>query len=93
MRQEPEKEKKEEKEEKPKKRKKKNREDLMDYDEKYSQVESPNKEVLNKFCIDSLINDRTFCITDDNQIVVYKSNIEDDTIERISSLRVVQEYE
>ena len=87
------KEEKEEKEEKPKKRKKKNREDLMDYDEKYSQVESPSKEVLNKFCIDALSNDRTFCVTDDNQIVVYKANMNDDTIEKLSSLPVIQEYQ
>ena len=90
-----EKEKKEEKEEKKviKKKRKKNREELMDYDDKYGEIESNNKEFLNKFCIDSLTNDRTFCITDDNQIVVYKSNMEDDTIERISSLPVIQEYE
>ena len=88
-----EKEEKEEKKEKPKKRKKKNREDLMDYDDKYSQVESPNKEVLNKFCIDALTNDRTFCVTDDNQIVVYKANMNDDTIEKLSSLPVIQEYQ
>ena len=87
-------EEKEEKEEKEKKKKKRrNREELMDYDEKYTEVESSNKEVLNKFCIDSLINDRTFCITDDNQIVVYKTNMNDDTIEKLSSLPVIQEYE
>ena len=65
----------------------------MDYDQKYSEIESPNKEVLNRFCIDALTNDRTFCITDDNQIVVYKSNLDDDTIEKLSSLPVIQEYE
>ena len=87
-------EEKEEKEEKEKtKKKRRNREELVDYDQKYSEVESPNKEVLNKFCIDSLINDRTFCITDDNQIVVYKTNMNDDTIEKLSSLPVIQEYE
>ena len=91
---EDEKEEKEEKEEEPKsKKRKKNREELMDYDEKYSEIESPNKEVLNRFCIDALTNDRTFCITDDNQIVVYKSNLDDDTIEKLSSLPVIQEYE
>ena len=82
-----------EKEEKPEKKgKKRNRNELMDLDDKYTEVESPNKEVLNKFCIDALTNDRTFCITDDNQIVVYKTNLNDDTIEKLSSLPVIQEY-
>ena len=76
-----------------KKTKKRNRNELMDLDDKYTEVESTNKEVLNKFCIDSLTNDRTFCITDDNQIVVYKTNLADDTIEKLSSLPVIQEYE
>ena len=88
-------EKEEKEEEKPekKKNKRKNRNELMDLDDKYTEVESTNKEVLNKFCIDSLTNDRTFCITDDNQIVVYKTNLADDTIEKLSSLPVIQEYE
>ena len=84
---------KEEEKEKPRKRRKKNRENLMDLDDKYSQVESPSKTVLNKFCIDALTNDRTFCVTDDNQIVVYKANMSDDTIEKLSSLPVIQEYQ
>ena len=90
---EEEKEEKEEKKPEKKKNKRKNRNELMDLDDKYTEVESTNKEVLNKFCIDSLTNDRTFCITDDNQIVVYKTNLADDTIEKLSSLPVIQEYE
>ncbi len=74
------------------KKSKKNRKEIMDIDdEKYGEVES-SKEKLNKFCLDSLSNDRTFCVTDDNQIVVYKANTDDDTIEKLSSLPVVQEY-
>ena len=68
-------------------------EEIVDLDEKYSEVELPNKESMNKFCIDALTNDRTFCITDNNEIVVYKSNLKDDTIEKLSSLPVIQEYE
>ena len=80
-------------EEKEEKKEKKNRKIIMDYDnEKYKEIES-EKEKLNKFCIDSLSNDRTFCITDDNQIVVYKANQEENTIEKISCLPVVKEYE
>jgi hypothetical protein len=64
----------------------------MDIDEdKYAEVES-SKEKLNKFCVDSLSNDRTFCVTDDNQIVVYKASMDDDTIEKLTSMPVVQEY-
>ena len=84
-------EKKEKKEKKTKKRTKKNREEIMDIDEKYNEVES-SKERLNKFCLDSLSNDRTFCVTQDNEIVVYKANEDDDTIEKLSSMPVVQEY-
>ena len=71
---------------------KKNREEILDIDEKYKEIESP-KEKLNKFCLNSLSNDRTFCITDDNQIVVYKANEDDDSFEKLSSMPVVQEYE
>ena len=87
-------EEKEEKEEKKKKfnKKKKNREEIMDLDEGYNEVESSNKEVLNKFCVDALTNDRTFCVNDNNEIVVYKSNFNDDTIEKFSSLPVIKEY-
>jgi len=59
-------------------------------DDKYSEIES--KEKINKFCLDSLSNDRTFCVTEDNQIVVYKANVNDDTLEKLSSMPVVQEY-
>jgi len=38
-----------------------------------------------------LSNDRTFCVTEDNQIVVYKAN-ENDTIEKLITMPVVQEY-
>ena len=48
---------------------------------------------MNKFCINSLSNDRTFCITDNNEIVVYKANEQNDTFEKLSSMPVVQEYE
>ena len=91
---EEEKEEKEEKKEKKKKfnKRKKDREELMDYDEEYNEVESSNKGVLNKFCVDALSNDRTFCINDNNEIVVYKSNLNNDTIEKLSSLPVIQEY-
>ena len=71
---------------------KKNREEILDIDENYKEVES-SKEKLNKFSINSLSNDRTFCITDDNQIVVYKANEDNDTFEKLSSMPVVQEYE
>ena len=74
-----------------KKKSKKNREEIMDIDENYNEVES-SKEKLNKFCLDSLSNDRTFCVTDDNQIVVYKAHEDDDSIEKLSSMPVVQEY-
>jgi hypothetical protein len=89
---EEEKEKEEKKEKKSKKSSKKNRKEIMDIDEdKYAEVES-SKEKLNKFCVDSLSNDRTFCVTDDNQIVVYKASMDDDTIEKLTSMPVVQEY-
>ena len=42
--------------------------------------------------MDYLSNDRTFFITDDNQIVVYKANRDDDIIEKLSSMPIVQEY-
>ena len=88
---EEEKEKKEEKAEIIKKNKK-NREEILDIDEKFNEIES-SKEKLNKFCLNSLSNDRTFCITDDNQIVVYKANEDNDSFEKLSSMPVVQEYE
>ena len=89
---EEEKEEEEKKEKKSKKSSKKNRKEIMDIDEdKYAEVES-SKEKLNKFCVDSLSNDRTFCVTDDNQIVVYKASMDDDTIEKLTSMPVVQEY-
>jgi len=84
-------EKKEKKEKKSRKKAKKNREEIMDLDEEFKEVES-SKEILNKFCIDSLSNDRTFCVTDNNEIVVYKANQDDDSIEKLSSMPVVQEY-
>ena len=85
-------EKKEKKTKKSRKKTKKNREEIMDIDEKYKEVES-SKEKINKFCIDSLSNDRTFCVTDDNQIVVYKASPDDDdTLEKLTSMPVVQEY-
>ena len=89
---EKEKEEKIEKSKKSKRKYKKNRKEIMDIDgEKYSEVES-SKEKINKFCLDSLSNDRTFCITNDNQIVVYRANDSDDTIEKLTSMPVVQEY-
>ena len=78
--------------EKKDKKKKKSRKEIMDIDEKYKEVEI-SKEKLNKFCLNSLSNDRTFCITDDNQIVVYKANEDSDTLEKLSSMPVIQEYE
>ena len=90
---EKEKEKEEEKEKKPKNKKsKRNREEIMDIDEKYKEVET-SKEKLNKFCLNSLSNDRTFCITEDNQIVVYKANEDNDIIEKLTSMPVIQKYE
>jgi hypothetical protein len=59
----------------------------MDLDEEFKEVES-SKEILNKFCIDSLSNDRTFCVTDNNEIVVYKANQDDDSIEKLSSMPI-----
>lgn len=88
---EKEEEKEEKKEKKPRKKAKKNREEIMDLDEEYKEVES-SQEILNKFCIDSLSNDRTFCVTDNNEIVVYKANQDDDTIQKLSSMPVVQEF-
>ena len=90
---EKEKEEEEKKEEKKKRgrKSKKNREEIMDIDENYKEVES-SKEKLNKFCMDSLTNDRTFCVTDDNQIVVYKANEDEDSFEKLSSMPVIQEY-
>ena len=67
------------------------REEILDIDENYKEVES-SKEKLNKFCMDSLSNDRTFCVTDDNQIVVYKANEDEDSFEKLSSMPVIQEY-
>ena len=88
-----EKDKEEQKEEKKKKRKKrKNREEIMDIDDKYNEVES-SKNALNKLCIDSLANDRTFCVNDDNEIVVYKSDFDNDTIQKLTTLPVIQEYD
>ena len=90
---EKEEEKEEKKEEKKKKRKKrKNREEIMDIDDKYNEVES-SKNALNKLCIDSLANDRTFCVNDDNEIVVYKSDFDNDTIQKLTTLPVIQEYD
>jgi len=92
-------EEKEEEEIKPKKKKmqkkkKKNREELYDIDDEYNEAESNNnKNVINKFCVDALSNDRTFCVNDNNEIVVYRSNLNNDTIEKLASLPVVQEYE
>ena len=84
-------EKKAKKEKATRKKTKKNRNEFMDIDETYKEVES-SKEILNKLCLDSLSNDRTFCITNDNQIVVYKANEDEDSFEKISSMPVVQEY-
>ena len=78
-------------EKKTRKKSKKNRNEIMDIDETFKEVES-SKEILNKFCMDSLSNDRTFCVTDNNQIVVYKANEDEDSFEKISSMPVVQEY-
>ena len=65
----------------------------MDLDDNYKEVESTNKkDVYNKFCVDALSHDRTFCINDNNEIVVYRSNLNDDTLEKLSSLPVIQEY-
>ena len=98
---EDEEEKKEEEEEKKKKKKKnkkvkkkKDRDEIMDLDDNYKEVESSsnNNNVFNKFCIDSLSNDRTFCVNNNNEIVVYKTNIHDDVLEKLSSLPVIQEY-
>ena len=81
----------EKKEEEKKENSKKNREEILDLDEKFKEIDT-SKEILNKFCINSLSNDRTFCITDNNEIVVYKANEDNDTFEKISSMPVVQEY-
>ena len=96
---EDEEEKKEEEEKKKKKKnkkvkKKKDRDENMDLDDNYKEVESSsnNNNVFNKFCIDSLSNDRTFCVNNNNEIVVYKSNTHDDVLEKLSSLPVIQEY-
>ena len=72
-------------------KRKKNRKEIIELDDEYNESEKINNE-KNKFCIDALSNDRTFCITDKNEIVVYKSNYNDDTIEKLSSLPVIQQY-
>ena len=84
-------EKEEQKEKETKKKSKKNREEIMDIDEDYKEIES-SKEALNKFCLDSLSNDRTFCVTDENQIIVYKVNEDEDSFEKVTSMPVIQEY-
>ena len=96
---EDEEEKKEEEEKKKKKKnkkvkKRKDRDEIMDLDDNYKEVESSsnNNNVFNKFFIDSLSNDRTFCVNNNNEIVVYKSNTHDDVLEKLSSLPVIQEY-
>ena len=65
--------------------------EVMDIDEVFREIES-SKETLNKFSLDSLTNDRTYCINDDNEIVSYKINQENDSIEKISSDPIIQEY-
>ena len=63
----------------------------MDIDEDYKEIES-SKENLNLFSLDSLSNDRTYCITDDKKIMAYKINQENNTIEKIGTSPIVQEY-
>lgn len=63
----------------------------MDIDEDYKEIES-SKESLNLFNLDSLSNDRTYCITDNKKIMAYKINQENDTIEKIGTLPIVQKY-
>ena len=87
-----EKEEKEEKVEKKKKKVKKNRKEILDFDENFKETET-SKEKINKFCINSISNDRAFCITDDNQIVIYKANEDNYTFEKLSTMPVIQEYE
>ena len=65
--------------------------EIMDIDEEFNEIES-SKEDFNKFSLDSLTNDRTYCITDNNKLVSYKINQKDDIIEKISSKSIIQEY-
>ena len=64
----------------------------MDIDEEFKEIESSN-EGFNKFSFDSLTNDRTYCITNDNKLVSYKIKQEDYIIEKISSKPILQEYQ
>jgi len=65
--------------------------EIMDIDEEYNEIES-SKEDFNKFSLTSLTNDRTYCITDENKIVSYKISQETDSIEKISSIPIIQQY-
>ena len=66
--------------------------EIMDIDEEFKEIESSN-EGFNKFSFDSLTNDRTYCITNDNKLVSYKIKQEDYIIEKISSKPILQEYQ
>ena len=65
--------------------------EILDIDEKYNEIES-SKEDYNKFSLNSLTNDRTYCITENNKIVTYKINQENDEIDKISSIPIIKEF-
>ena len=63
----------------------------MDIDEEYKEVES-SKDNINLFSLDSLSNNRTYCVTDDNKIMAYKINQGNNSIEKISSTSIESQY-
>ena len=65
--------------------------EILDIDEEYNEIES-SKEDYNKFSLNSFTNDRTYCITDNNKIVSYKINQENDEIEKISSIPIIRDF-
>ena len=66
--------------------------EIMDIDEEFNELELSN-EKINKFSLDCMTNDQTYCITNDNKIETYTINQENNSIEKISSISVVEEYQ
>ena len=65
--------------------------EIMDIDDNYNEVDSSNNDI-NKFSLHSLINDKTYCITNDNKIISYKINEENDIIEQLSSKPIIEQF-
>ena len=64
----------------------------MDINGEYGEIEL-SKENVNKFSLDSLNKDRTYCITDDHKIVSYKINQDNDEIEKLRTMPIFQEFD